>query len=271
MTTVCQNFAFGHISVTSIVALGLLGQTCASLLVDRFGLLGMQRQPVRAGSWPGAMLALIGMAVMLDGTVAAAFAAACAAFGSGVSVVLSRTVNARLAEKTGALRGSLVNHLVGLPITVFLAVVTTGGVPPAATAGAETRPWSYLGGVLGVAVVLLCNLTVPKISAFRMTILGFVGQVFTGVLVDVLLGGESLGASFIGGLIIAAGVAVNLISDKLRAERERKRREYDARIKKIETEHRDAILQKHPVPDEWPVDAIRRFQRPINGDSSRVP
>lgn len=244
LTTVCQNFAFGHISVTSIVALGMLGQTCLSLLVDRFGLLGMQKQPAARTSWLGVALVLIGVAVMLDGTVAAATAAACVSFVSGVTVVLSRTVNARLAEKTGALGGSFINHLVGLPITVMLALIVTKGRMFSGAANVACKPWAFLGGVLGVALVLLCNLAVLRVSAFRMTLFGFVGQVFTGILIDILFGGGYAQASFYGGIIIALGICVNLLSERLHTMREGKRQAYYARIKQIETDYRDRILQR---------------------------
>ena len=56
-----------------------------------------------------------------DENAVVAIGIACAA---GISVVLSRTINAYLAEKTGALQGALINHLIGLPITILLAAAT---------------------------------------------------------------------------------------------------------------------------------------------------
>lgn len=245
-TTVFQNAAFGRISMTSIVALVLLGQTVASLAVDRLGLFGMARQPARKQSWFGLALALTGIAVMLDGSAAVAVFAALAAFASGISAVLSRTVNARLAEKTGALRGSLINHLVGLPITVVLALSVSGGAALPAAASGSLKPWMFCGGALGVLLVLLCNLTVLKISAFRMTLLAFVGQVFTGILLDVAGGGGFSEASFAGGVFIALGIAVNLIHEQLAARKEEQRRAYYAHIREIETAYRRAVIAKHP-------------------------
>ena len=200
--------------MTSIVALGLLGQTAAALAIDHFGLLGMEKRPFQKSSLIGLAFSLAGIGMMLDRTVAAAAVAVAVSLGAGVSVVLSRTVNARLAEQTGPLRGSLINHLVGLPITVALAlgsICLAGGAHIGSGAG---RPWIYLGGVLGVAVVLLSNLTVPRVPAFRLTLLLFIGQIFTGVLLDLLLGNSFSDATFRGGLVIAAGVIVNLVVER---------------------------------------------------------
>ena len=45
-TTVFQNLAFTCISITSVIALGLLGQTVTSLVIDSSGLFGMEKRPL---------------------------------------------------------------------------------------------------------------------------------------------------------------------------------------------------------------------------------
>ncbi len=59
-------------------------------------------------------------------------------------------------------------------------------------------------------MVLLSNVTVRRISAFYMTLLLFVGQVFTGIVVDMALTGVFSPQNLIGGALVAAGMAVNL-------------------------------------------------------------
>ncbi|MDD6770760.1 DMT family transporter [Inconstantimicrobium porci] len=211
-STVFNNLAYSHISMTSIVALGLLGQALTSLLIDRFGLLGMQKQNFSKTSIPGFIIAFSGMIFMLDTSISDSIIAVFVSLATGISVVLSRTVNARLAEKTGALQGSLINHLVGLPITIVIAIIA-GNIYPAASVS-TIKPWIYFGGILGVAVVLLFNVTVPKISAFKLTILTFIGQVFTGIGLDLIIGNNYSNNSFIGGIIISCGIAINLFFER---------------------------------------------------------
>lgn len=211
LTTVFQNMAFGNISMTSIVALSLFGQTVMALVVDGLGLFGMRKQPFRFRVFIGVAFALAGIVYMLDQSVTSAILAVAVSFVSGIAIVLSRTACARLAEKTGALRSSLMSHLIGLPITILLALVLGSGGAPGTSAG--FHPWVYLGGVLGVAVIFLCNLTVPRVPAFRLSILSFVGQVFTGVILDVLFGGEYSQRTFIGGIVIAVGMGVYLLME----------------------------------------------------------
>lgn len=209
-TTIFNCFAVGRISMTSIMALGLLGQTVTSLFVDTFGLLGMEKQPLRKHALIGLCFAAGGVCVMLDSSVSGALVPVVLVLLTGVTMVLSRTVNARLAAEVGGLRGSFINHLVGLPCALaFLFLLAPQ------EAGALVRPcapaWAYVGGVMGVCVVMAQNILVPKISAFRLTLLSFLGQVFMGVALDVLAGNGFADATFTGGLLIAAGVAVNLI------------------------------------------------------------
>lgn len=210
LTTIFSNYAFSYLSLTSIVALELTGQTVTSLAIDHFGLIGMPKRPFQKTSLPGLAFAVLGILVMLDQSVTAAVLAVAFALGAGITVVLSRTVNARLAESTGALTGSLINHLAGLPLTLLLVLFLE---PFPSCLVMNSAPWMYLGGALGVCVVLMCNLTVTRISAFRLTVLTFVGQIFTSLFLDVMGGIPLSGVSLRGGLIITWGLAVSFVAE----------------------------------------------------------
>ena len=77
--------------------------------------------------------------------------------------------------------------------------------------------WAYIGSVLGVGVVFLSNYMAVRISAFYLTLLIFIGQLFSGVLIDfVILDSLSLG-KLLGGLLVLIGLSYNLYLDKRRA------------------------------------------------------
>ena len=77
---------------------------------------------------------------------------------------------------------------------------------------------AYLGGLIGVISITLSNYVAPKISAFYMALLIFIGQLFTGIIIDYFtLGQLSLG-KVIGGIIVCIGLAYNLNLDKKDAE-----------------------------------------------------
>jgi transporter family-2 protein len=164
LTTLFNNYAYAHLSMTGIVALGLLGQCVTANLLDACGLCGMKKRRISGAAWLGIAMSCAGVLVMLSGSASGGAAAAAASLGAGVTVVMSRTVNSRLAGEAGALAGSFYNHLIGLPVCVLLAAA----VPAAQTFGVQTfRPWHLCGGMLGVVVVMLFNITVPRLPAFR--------------------------------------------------------------------------------------------------------
>ncbi|NLC89335.1 MAG: DMT family transporter, partial [Clostridiaceae bacterium] len=124
-----QNAAFGKISLTSILALALFGQTVVSIFIDNFGWFGMEKRPFKKSSLLGFGFSIIGVLVMLDlsgGINPSAVLAIFFAFASGITTVISRSINGRLAEFSGSMSGAFINHLVGLPLTLLLALVMPG-------------------------------------------------------------------------------------------------------------------------------------------------
>ena len=198
--------------MTSIVALGLLGQSVTSTLIDAFGLFGVKKRPIEITTWVGFGLSCIGVVIMMDDTVADGIAAIIVSIATGVTVVMARTVNARLSIEKGAFVGSFYNHLVGLPICILLALL----LPTAQSITLHNiTPWMFLGGMLGVLVVALYNITIPKVSSFRVTLLSFLGQVFSSILIDLVYGQSVSSSLFWGGIVIAIGLLASMILEYL--------------------------------------------------------
>jgi len=244
-TTIFLNMAFGFISMTSIVALGLLGQLVTSLFVDHFGLFGSKKIPFQKSSIIGLLFSIGGVFIMLDTSVTKAIIAVFVSLLSGVSVVIARSINAHLAKEVGALNGSLINHLVGLPITLVLALLMTSSSSTSNIIRNGTFPvWIYFGGTLGVMLVLLNNIVVPKVSAFRITVLTFVGQVITGIILDLFFGNSVLDASFQGGMLIAIGVLISMVTEQYNSIKKKKREVYYQKIEFMEQERQKEIVER---------------------------
>ncbi len=222
LTTVFSNIAFLHISLTGIVALELFAQLVFSALIDVFGWLGMKRQDRADISISGILLSLLGIALMAGDASGDGMIYILLALASGVTVVLSRIVNSHLAQQIGELQGSFVNHLAGMPFCLLLTAVIPESPEPS-----QYHLWAWGGGILGVMIVLLFNLTVPRLPACRLTLLTFCGQLFSGILLDVLLNGTLNRRELAAGLLISAGVALSRASAlyKQRKRRERSRAE----------------------------------------------
>lgn len=210
-STVFNNLAFGRISMTSIVALGLLGQTIASILIDNLGLFGMKKRPIGRAKLPGLALSFGGMALMCMGTDALQILAIAVSFAAGITVVLARTVNSRLSDRVGALQGSFYNHIVGLPLTVALFLLFGGSEPFYTAYALPGQWWAFTGGCFGVVTVLLFNITVPRVRMLDLTFLSFVGEVFTGIVIDLILKQGFSSATFWGGVMVAAGLMTGFL------------------------------------------------------------
>jgi len=198
--TASVNYGFGKVSVSAILALGLFGQSVTGALVDQFGLFGMRKHPFRVYQIPGILLVMGGIAFMMDGEFS--FWPVFAVFLSGVLVVVSRAYNSRLAERTSVFISTFFNYFCGLAAAIVVFLLLGSQEPVWAGLTFSQNWWIYLGGAIGVGTVWLSNVVVVKIPQLYITLLMFVGQVFTGVILDALLDGAFSSANLIGGALV---------------------------------------------------------------------
>ena len=213
-TTVWIGMAFGRISVSAILALGLFGQSAAGLIVDQYGWLGMPRHPFNKRKIIGLFLILAGIASMItDFEIIAVLVA----FAAGVSIVVSRTLNARIAELTSVRISTLYNHIIGLAIAVFVLFLLGRNEVGFTQFYISPRLYIYFGGILGVFTVILSNMTVARVPAFYLTLIIFSGQVFSGIIIDIMISGAFSHQNLIGGLLVTTGLCANLLLDRKKA------------------------------------------------------
>lgn len=133
---------------------------------------------------------------------------------AGGSIVLARNINSELAIRIGLLQGTFLNNLIGLLFSL-LFMLFSGEVLRLSTNLSRHIPiWAYLGGLLGVIVVSVSNFLTPKISAFYLTLLIFIGQLFTGLIIDYFAVGNISTGKIIGGILVLSGLTYNSIIDK---------------------------------------------------------
>ena len=127
---------------------------------------------------------------------------------SGTIVVISRILNTRLAENVGLIESSFFNYFTGLLSSLILFFIIKDKFT---LSQFYSLPfWAYLGGILGVAVVILSSVVTPKMSSFYITLIIFIGQLFTGIILDCITTKTIPYAKVIGGLLVVAGLAYNL-------------------------------------------------------------
>lgn len=213
-TVLLFNTAYGQISVTALVALGLLGQAVSSLFVDQFGLFEMRKRPLNKKQIPGLFVATFGIILMLRGFSAESILPVLLALLTGVTVVTSRTINGALGKHSTASLSAWYNHLVGLigSIVVFVVLGLPGWIPFEQIN--ITNAWIFTGGLLGVLAVTFSNFLIHHVSSYSMTLLLFVGQITGGVLLDIFLEGYFAPIQVIAGLIIVIGFSMNAYMTK---------------------------------------------------------
>ena len=213
LTTLFNNFSFGRISVSAILALGLFGQSIMGLVIDRYGFFNMPKHSFTKRKLIGLLFILGGIISMVNNFE---IIAVMVSFMAGVSIVISRTLNARLADLTSVRTGTFYNYLIGLIISIPVLLILGGGEINLARFELSPNIFIYAGGILGVCVVMLGNITVVKISAFYLTLLIFIGQIFSGILIDMVISQEFSSRNLVGGILVAIGLCVNLLLDSKR-------------------------------------------------------
>ncbi len=215
-TLVFTTMAYGGVDVTAIVGLCLLGQTLTSVVVDHFGLFGAPRRAFAPFQLCGLAAVAAGAAVMVLPLTGANAAAVLFATLSGVTIVLARTLNARLSAKQGAMRSTVMNYVTGLGCTVLLALLVGRSEPMFANFQMSGNWFMYMGGMVGVCLIMLLNITVGKVSAVAFTLLQCIGQVATGLLLDTISTGMFSWRSAIGGVLVAVGLCINTLLERRR-------------------------------------------------------
>lgn len=131
-------------------------------------------------------------------------------FLAGGCIVLSRTINALLSNHIGPYQSTLVNNVVGtFAAIIFFALSSEWVTTQSSTLW--SAPWYvYLGGLLGIGVVYLSNITTLKIPAFLLTLIIFIAQMATGFVLDLTMGKQINVMSFVGVLLILLGLVVQM-------------------------------------------------------------
>lgn len=215
VTLVFVNIGVNGVGVTGNLVLMLLGQVTASALVDHFALLGAERNPfsTRKSIAIAVMtLGCIAMLVLSGEKWGTSMLAALLSFLSGWSMVLSRMANASLAKTSGTGFSTLMNYVTGL--TGSLLLFAALGFPKLAVFPVAGVPFViYLGGALGALGIFLCNVVTPRLPALQMSLIVFVGQIFSGMAIDMLSGRFAVG-TLVGGLLVAVGMVLNARADR---------------------------------------------------------
>lgn len=136
------------------------------------------------------------------------------AFITGALVILSMVINSSLSKKIGVLQGTLVNYIVGLIGIIVVLLIKYRGIYIPFEHLKSVPWWAYLGGAIGVIVVATSNIIIPKIPTIYSTLLIFIGQLGTGIVIDYLTMNVVSKGKIIGSILILLGLLYNFYIDK---------------------------------------------------------
>ena len=134
-------------------------------------------------------------------------------FMAGIMVILSMITNSQLSRRIGVFQGAFVNYGVGLFFAIIVFLITKGYNTIDGSNFLGIPFWGYAGGLIGVIVVSISNVIIPKIPTIYSTLLIFIGQLFCGILLDFYRDGAISKGKVIGGLLILIGMSYNFYVD----------------------------------------------------------
>ena len=102
-------------------------------------------------------------------------------FFGGIAIAVQPSINARLAQKVGALESSLISFAVG---TLFLAAVVMFAGRGSIKGVSNSSLWELSGGCLGAFFVTLTIVAIPRIGTTAAMAAVICAQLTTSVILD---------------------------------------------------------------------------------------
>lgn len=207
LTVLGCNRSFATLGVSVSVAMLLLGQTVMGAAVDQFGLFGAQKRPFAPAHVLSFVLIAGGIGVMLVGFSGSGALMLPVAALVGANTVVCRYLNTLYARRNGLPMGTLANYVMGL-LAALLVLLVMGEPMAAKPVEALTFRTAamFLGGAVGVGLIQVSIYITPRMPAFVSTLLIFVSQLGTGLLLDYLLTGAFSVTKLLGGLLVMLGL-----------------------------------------------------------------
>ena len=102
-------------------------------------------------------------------------------FFGGIAIAVQPSINARLAQKVGALESSMISFAVG---TLFLAAVVLIAGKGSLKGVANSSLWELTGGCLGAFFVTMTIVAIPRIGTTAAMAAVICAQLTTSIILD---------------------------------------------------------------------------------------
>ncbi len=216
-----NNYCFAALGASVTMAIVIMGQSIGSVLTDTIGLLRRPKHLFDIHKMFGFTVILIGIITMVDEWEFQLFYLI-SAFLTGILVLVTMIFNSQIAICRGIFYATRTNFLTGLATVALICIVTGYEFEPLSTSLDGVHPIHWFGGgVTGVMVVAGIGYVVPKIPTLYSTILIFLGQILTSLVIDYFLTNFFSLQILIGSTIVFLGFVMNLWVDTNHSSREK--------------------------------------------------
>lgn len=210
-----NNLAFGTISVSAILAISLFGQVVVSAAVDHYGLFGLEIRRFNRQKLLGFLIVCLGLVVMSLPLQEGSFMAIFITLITGFCVVFNRIASAELAKKRSLQKSVFWNFLIAsITLIVLSKVLYKSSLIQTYNSMLQSNPLLLTGAIFAVATVLATNYLSPRVASYYLTLLLFIGQIFSGIVLDIVLSANFSLQNFAGGILVLFGLLLNLLFDK---------------------------------------------------------
>ena len=188
------------------------GQILTSALIDHFGLFGAQQVRFRPARAPGFICIIAGVLCinLTDGSgrMEAPMVLLLLAILLGGCAVFVRTMNARVSRITGSVIDSGFVNSIGGCIGGLCMTLAFSGLQIDFSAFGRVPAIYYCAGCFGLACLMLSIISYKRLETFYATVFMLIGQICTGVVLDLIIfhaltWGKAAGVAMIGlGILI---------------------------------------------------------------------
>ena len=214
---ITQGLTAGLLGISIFTLSVVTGQAIAAVIIDTFGLIGIQSRKLNLARGLGALIATVGLFVanFQPGSVVSPLLLMPLIAGFGIGFQQAMNGNIGKASQSPLL-ATWINFAVGV---IFIALVLLFRLDGVSEISWPTNPILYLGGTIGVIFIFMQVIVVRIIGVLAMGISLLFGQLAASFILDLLVpsGHNPLEISSILGLALVGVGALMVIRKKVSA------------------------------------------------------
>lgn len=138
---------------------------------------------------------------------------------NGFVNIINKMVNLQAKKSLGTINGTLINYIEGTVISLVIVILLGNSRLTDLSHWAAVPPIHLLGGVFGLAAMVLTVIVMERVRISYSTIILLAGQLGTGFLLDAIAAGKIVPLKLLGLIIVIAGILLDQMATGRSAEK----------------------------------------------------